>query len=296
MTVLEAVIVWFAAATMVSAIASTEKGSRLSLFVSVVLLPLPLLTAGAPPAKVAVSFLVLVLFVGAVDFACGRRPLTFRRRISYIVGWLFLVDTTCSRSAPRRVPIIGVLQILSALACGTVAIITWPLAETLCPLGRYFARGFLAAVVVLSLAELTTGLARLVSAALAIRLPPVHDAPYLSRTIGEFWGDRWNLTMASWLKRHCFLPLRRYGASHALIATFAASAGFHAYLFASVDWSIAFSWALFFLLQPLLLFIERSINVKSWPAPLAHVWTISSLILLLPLLLSPFLIMFETSL
>jgi hypothetical protein len=101
--------------------------------------------------------------------------------------------------------------------------------------------------------------------------------------------------MASWLKRNCFFPFRRYGAALALAATFAVSAGFHAYLFAFVDWSIALSWASFFLLQPLLLFVEREIRVKSWPTVLARVWVMSTLILLLPLLLSPFLIIFQTS-
>jgi|CXWL01.1.fsa_nt_gi hypothetical protein len=296
MTVTEGVIVWLAATILVSLISATDNGSRFSLFACVVLLPLPELTTAPLPIKVVIAFLVIVLFVGTVDFVFGRRPLTFQGRISYIFGWLLLADTNCRKPAPRRLDTSGALQILCALACGAVAILAWPLVETLSQVTRYFARGILAAIIVLSLAELTSGFVRLASAASASALPPVHDSPYKSRTLSEFWSGRWNLVMASWLKRHCFLPLRRYGAALALAATFAVSACFHAYLFASVDWSIALSWASFFLLQPLLLLVERKINVKKWPPLLARLWTISTLILVLPLLLGPFLIIFGTSL
>lgn len=102
--------------------------------------------------------------------------------------------------------------------------------------------------------------------------------------------------MGRWLKRHCFSPLRRRGAKVALVGTFAASADFHAYLFASVDWLSALSWATFFMVQPLMLLLERGLGVRYWPLPLAHRWTTGVLLLLLPLLLRPFLFLFHTSL
>jgi hypothetical protein len=260
------------------------------------LVPLPVLVIGSPVAKVMTAFVVVVLFVGSMDFAFGPRPITFPARVAHIFGFLLLIDTTQIKVLPKRFDGRAAAQIFAGLAAAGVVIVLWPVTEAFLPTLRYILRSIFSAVIVLAFAEMSSGLVRFVSAALGASLPPVHDAPYLSRTVGEFWTRRWNLATGSWLRRHCFSPLKQHGAMFALAGTFAASAALHAYLFMAVDPMIALSWTAFFMVQPPLLLAERRLHVRRWPVALARIWTIGILVLLLPLLLPPFLFAFHTSL
>lgn len=138
-------------------------------------------------------------------------------------------------------------------------------------------------------------------AALALRLihllfgvdpGPLQRDPILSRTLAEFWGERWNLPVGRWLNQHFFRPLARKGHPIAgIAAAFIASAVLHFWLFfAAIDWQQGALAALFFLLQLSALLLERRWRVRRWPTPLARLWTIafvlvSSALLTLPMIL-----------
>lgn len=291
-----ALATWLTTAIAVSAMAQTPTGSYAALLSAALLAPLPALVLASPILKVVFAFLVIVLFVSATDFAFGPRPGTFLGRLAHVFGTLFFVDSTQIKTLPTHLDRLGAAQAVCALLAVGAVVALWPHTEALGTVARYIVRSLLSAVVVLALAELTTGLVRLVSAASGASLPPVHDAPYLSRTLNEFWTRRWNLATGSWLRRHCFSPLKRRGAVLALTGTFMASAVLHAYLFITVDLIVALTWAAFFLAQPPLLLVERRLRVRFWPLGLARIWTIAVLVSLLPLLLSPFLSIFKTSL
>lgn len=133
-----------------------------------------------------------------------------------------------------------------------------------------------------------------ITALLGLTPPPLHDAPYRALTVSEFWGRRWNLTMSSFLREHCFAPLSRRSPVVALFASFAASAAIHAYLAAVALGALAaLSWVAFFLAQPLVIATERRLHVRRWPPAAGWVWTVAGLALFSPLFLEPFLWLFE---
>ncbi len=61
-----------------------------------------------------------------------------------------------------------------------------------------------------------------------MHLETLHDRPILARSVGEFWGKRWNRPTSVWLQEHAFRPVTaRAGARVGLMATFALSGLVH---------------------------------------------------------------------
>ena len=290
-----ALVLCIVGAILVAAGGHTRRSSRICLVAPVLLLGLPAFVDADSVARGAFAFAVLVIFASAIDFAFGPRPATPSARGIYLVAFSLFIDTIHVQNSKKRFDRQGTLQILTAIAAALFVFFTWRFTDFACGAARFVARTLLVALFVFALEELTTGAVSVASTAAGRILRPLHDAPYLSTSIGEFWSRRWNLLMAGWLRRHCFSPIARYGTVAALFATFVASAALHGYLFLSIDLTAAFSWAAFFLMQPPLLIAERQLRVKRWPAPLARVWTIGWLVALLPLLAWPLLAVLNTS-
>jgi hypothetical protein len=124
-----------------------------------------------------------------------------------------------------------------------------------------------------------------------LELPPLHDRPVLSRTIAEFWGERWNKTVNGFLKRHCFMPLARRG--HVILGlafAFVASTLLHFYfVWASIGLTWGAVMGAFFVLQLPLIGLERLLKVARWPAWAGRAWTITILTCASPLFIEPFL-------
>jgi hypothetical protein len=116
---------------------------------------------------------------------------------------------------------------------------------------------------------------------------PLQRDPILSRSVTEFWGERWNLPVSRWLNLQFFRPLAKRGHPLAgMIAAFAASAALHFWLFfAAVDWERGLLAALFFLLQVPAILLERRWRVRRWPVPLARLWTLAFILGTSPLLI-----------
>jgi hypothetical protein len=92
-----------------------------------------------------------------------------------------------------------------------------------------------------------------------VRIAPILDQPLRSVTVREFWGRRWNRTVADWLRHHAFAPLARAGAPGAgVVASFGLSALFHAYIvLVPLGPGPAAMMASFFLAQIPIVFVER---------------------------------------
>lgn len=79
------------------------------------------------------------------------------------------------------------------------------------------------------------------SALFGLRLGDNFRRPYLSRSIGEFWGERWHITLGKWFRDYLYFPL---GGSHRgrlrqianLMCVFAISGLWHAGLGYGVGW------------------------------------------------------------
>ena len=126
---------------------------------------------------------------------------------------------------------------------------------------------------------------------------PIQNKVHCSRSLGEFWGSRWNVSISHALRRGVFDPFReRFGFSAALASciAFAASGILHAAQFAA--WKrpaheLA-SVMMFFVLQAPLIFIEKNALArqgKMWVGAgvLREAWTWCALLATAPLLLGP---------
>jgi hypothetical protein len=123
------------------------------------------------------------------------------------------------------------------------------------------------------------------------RIPPLHDLPIASRSLGEFWGQRWNLPVSLWLRRVCFMPLARRGhAALGLLAAFAMSALLHFYLtLVAVGWSLALLVGALFVLHGLLIWLERVLGVRRWRPAAGRAWFIVTMLATAPLIVEPLL-------
>jgi hypothetical protein len=108
---------------------------------------------------------------------------------------------------------------------------------------------------------------RLHLALFSIKAPVCFDAPWNSLTIAEFWGKRWNLSIAQQLRNVFYKPILQVSGNKRLaaLATFIASSGLHMIPIVSLGGSkkAVATTALFFLVQPLLMAVESAFHIKS---------------------------------
>jgi D-alanyl-lipoteichoic acid acyltransferase DltB (MBOAT superfamily) len=122
-----------------------------------------------------------------------------------------------------------------------------------------------------------------------VAVPPIHRSPLASRSLREFWGDRWNRIVGGWLREAIFLPLaRRRRTTEGSTLAFVASALLHGYAAtAAIGAAKAAPMIAFFLLQGALVLVERALRVERWPDAWARIWFFSAMLCTLPLFLQP---------
>lgn len=108
------------------------------------------------------------------------------------------------------------------------------------------------------------------------------DNPVASRTLGEFWGRRWNLAFHVVARDFVFKPVaRRWGPAWATMAAFAFSGLLHDLLL-SLPVGAGYGLpTLYFLLQGVLVLVERRFSIRS------RTWTLFWLAAPVPLLFHP---------
>jgi hypothetical protein len=154
---------------------------------------------------------------------------------------------------------------------------------------RYASRMLLGAAMVYAAMEGATLGLLLAHRIAGIAVPPIQALPIAARSVGEFWGKRWNRPVSAWLGEYVFAPLRRRRRPLlGLVLVFAASAAMHAWVFyAGGGVRAAAGVALFFLLQAPWLWLESKLHVARWPALAGHAWTLGWLLLTAPLFVAP---------
>ena len=98
-----------------------------------------------------------------------------------------------------------------------------------------------------------------------IRAPVCFNQPWKSETISEFWGQRWNLAIAQQLRNIFFKPLAEAGHRRiGELSVFLASSCLHMIPIVSLEGSrkSVVSTALFFILQPLIISMEKQFQLK----------------------------------
>jgi len=296
MTIADGFSIAFALLVLNAFLGGNRTASRAALILSILLLPLPVFVHSHPVPRGMLAFVLVLVFMRAVDSAFGVVPTTFASRLGAAVAWLALIDIEV-RS--RRLPHFNrgaARDLATAAVAAVIACALWPLvASWPFPL-RYILRSACAGVIFVAFAESLSSLVKIVSGTLGVELNPVQNEPHLSRTVVEFWSRRWNLVAARWFRMYFFVPTLSRGVTVALVSMFTVSALMHAYLIVAIDRRAAISWAMFFLAQPIVIVAERRLGVRAWPPAAGRIWTLAVFVALLPLLVKPVLPLFGTSL
>jgi hypothetical protein len=120
-------------------------------------------------------------------------------------------------------------------------------------------------------------------------LPLLHRTPVAARSVGEFWGQRWNMIVSAWLRTFIFRPLaRRRGAGVGVLGSFLVSGALHGWpILVALGTSSAFSMVLFFVIQGVFVLAESRLSIHTWPVTMARTWTLVILLASSPLLIDP---------
>lgn len=229
-----------------------------------------------------------------IELVREPRHLPVARRAWHAVG---LVDT---RSTRHMAPGVDRPALIRLLLCAPLVVAGWA--------GVYFSGQHLSgplywavrwaagALLLYMSVEVVVSAVILVYRLVGVDPRPLHDDPIRSKSIGEFWGRRWNRAVHRFLKLNVFAPVARRGHTElGLALTFLVSALFH---FAFMVPAVGLGWAAmmgaFFVLQLPLFWLERALGVARWRAPLARAWTLSLLLVFSPLFVEPVLQIVDT--
>jgi hypothetical protein len=276
-------------ATLVLAavLAAGGRGRRiLALALTPVVLVLPFaLGSGAPFLRLSVAMIAFWGTVRVIDLCREQPARSWGIRVWHIFA---IFDTRWTSRVPRRFDRgrfarAGIHALLGALGLVAVAFaFRLGYAHTAARWlgGLMFIYGIAGALGELIPAVYLLG---------GIFVPTVHDLPIASRTLAEFWGQRWNRVVGTWLRSTFFQPLARRGrAGLGVLAAFLASAALHAYIaHAAGGAAVAIPMAAFFLLQGVLLLVEQQLGVGRWPPGQARAWFLVAMAASLPLFLEP---------
>ena len=276
--------------------AMTGSPARRALLVGVAALAL-----AAPFARHGASFGVRVVLAGGlsisflrlVDLALDRHPLSAARRILHAT---MMIELRRTKRIPRHLHVRALAHVLLMGSLTALSVAGFAYLPPTGELSSRIARGLLGIVFAYASFDAGCALVMVLWSALGFDVPLLHNHPIKSRTVAEFWSQRWNRIVGSWLRTHCFTPLaRRRHARLGVMAAFAASTLLHVYLaWAVFDARGAMMWALFFGLQIPIVFTERALRVSSWPAPIARLWTVVVLCAASPFFVEPILRSFES--
>ncbi|MBI4818954.1 MAG: membrane bound O-acyl transferase family-domain-containing protein [Deltaproteobacteria bacterium] len=262
---------------------------RVGLGVAILGLLIPFLLSPADAfGRFVVGLTTSLAVIRSIDLYRSQETLPWWRR-----GWhnVAIFDTRLARPMPRRLN--GALFGLSIAwaALGAAALCGALMVPVEAPVGRG-ARWIGGAVAAVALLESFTRFLRMAYEGIGVAIPDLHDSPYLSRSVREFWGRRWNKVVGTWLRQNCYEPFRENGRPFVgQCAAFAASALLHWYLaFVALGFMWSLAMGAFFLLQVALIGAEDKFGVHQWSRLAAHSWTVAVMLAVSPLFIEPFLL------
>lgn len=267
-------------------------GARIGPLVAGIFLAVPCFTATLPLLRGLLMCFTAVPFLAAIALAGAPRLQGFRARLAHLC---FRSGIYQGKQPAHRLDAAALLQLVIATAVFAAAMavvkVTPAFGQGL-PV-RWLAGG----IMIFAVAEMATAGLPLVAAAFGVAVWPFMQSPYRSASIGEFWTRRWNIYTSALARKYCFAPLARRGVALALFTTFFISAVAHVLLFAMAAgrWKMSLICGAFFLVQPLLIGIERRLKVRHWHRAAARTWTLTALALTSPLFVEPALQIFEKS-
>ena len=218
----------------------------------------------------------LVSFMKAVSLRCSRRPV--RNRLFFLLSPLPSVDSW------RRVVLVtadDVRQTFKRCVLGTGAFlichwIYWRLVTTLNLSG--WSLSYLGAPLVWLMGEAGGPIARAFYLPAGGRIPLPHDGVLASRSVADFWGNRWNVWFSDWFRQVIFRR-RRARPATALMQVFLVSGLFHEIVLNLNLWLLTGhapfgSMMLYFGLQALGILAERKWLPKYPTASVSFTWLV----------------------
>lgn len=271
----------------IGAIAATAaRRPALALGLATALLVVPAICDGPALVRFLLGLFSALVFIRTVDLLRIPMP-ELRRRLFHLTA----VFDTRGITQGSRVVDAGLL--LKALPWGAAVPLSFYLGTSIANAHQgalhWGLRWAASALLMISAFELLTALMPFCWGLAGVRVPVMHDAPYLSTSIREFWGTRWNKVVSRWLRENVFLVTRpRVGTALALGSAFLASAVLHLYLAAvGLGFPLALWVAAFFVVQVVGLSLEGVLRVGKWPVLAARAWTWGAMLLPAPLFLEP---------
>jgi hypothetical protein len=276
---------WFADMALILILSMHRVAGRIGILLSGLFFAVPCFLHAPPLSR------GLLMCGMAFPFAIATVPMfappaaDLRGRLAYLFTWMGTQKIT---RRPANFDIAALLRLVMAtiVFAGAVACV-----KSVSPIGFELpARWLAGGIMILAFAEMATAGHELFTACMGIIAPAIMRSPFLSTSINEFWTKRWNVTASTLLFRPLFFtPFVRGGMVLALFVAFLASTVAHVLLafMATGRWEISLMCGAFFLVQPLLILIERQINVRRWPTAAARAWTYAALTVASPLFVEP---------
>ena len=276
---------------VLAALSGSRAGAGIGVMLAVAFLAVPAFVEAPPIVRFLLAIGAIVGLLRALDFWLDGPPGAFAARVRHLA---LLFDTRLAE--PRRAgldPAAGARLALAGLVF-LAALAVVRLAAALPDAGRLPVRWLAGAVMGFAGFEALVALILGTSALAGLRPPVLHDRPYVSRSLTEFWGRRWNRVVSRALRDRCYEPVARWSPGLGMIAAFAASALIHAYAAAvSLGSVAAAAWFTFFMAQPALIAAERGLGARRWSPLAGRAWTAAALAVVAPLFLEPFVRLFE---
>jgi hypothetical protein len=288
------IVTWCATMLLVLILAAHPIGARVGALLGGLSVALPGFVWASPLARGLLACAMAAPFLAAAALVRVPPIRGFRARLAYLFTW----GGTHPVKPCARTLDLGRLQALMISTAVLAAALAGLKAASTHQLGlpvRWLAGG----IGLLAIAEMVTAAFPLVGAAFGFTVAPLMQSPYRSASISEFWTKRWNLWASENLFRpYCFDPFARQGVAIALSVAFFASAVGHALLVFLMlgRWGISLSCGAFFMVQPVIIFAERRMNVRRWPLLAARVWTLVILASVSPFFVEPAVQILEMSL
>jgi hypothetical protein len=199
-------------------------------------------------------------------------------------------DTRLTTRVPARVDgdLLLIALVHAVLAIASLAVLLYG-TEHFVGFARWPARAVAGTAFVYGTAGAVADLVRALYLLVGVAVPPIQRTPIASRSLQEFWGQRWNRVVGRWLRENFFLPLaRRRRPMIGLLLAFFVSGFLHGYLtVAAVGATMALPMTAFFIVQGALVLLERGLRVDAWPAAAARLWFVTAMLVSVPLFVEP---------
>ncbi len=253
-------------------------------------LALPVLAYPPPFERAALTLLALVALIKSVPIASAKAEWQSPgRRL-----WQILVPFDIRRARRVAPGAVGSSLARILVAAAVIALVLWygmTRSGRLPDRWAFTAQLACALVFAYSLMELGGEVLRTLHRLVGIEIGPLQRDPVLSRSVSEFWGERWNVPVTNWLNEFFFRPLaRKRRATAGIVLAFVVSTALHAWLFfVAIGWWGALLASSFFLIQIPAVLIERRLGVRRWPTAAQRVWTLGFLLAASPLFVWPLL-------